>query len=165
MLGPRSGARRAFRDPDRLIKLNLLGGQMAASDSYRKQHAELVDIVRSIEPLLDPAKLAGAAAEARNLISKLLGKLSIHLAMEDQSLYPRLVQHADKSVRETAKRFATEMGGVKPSVEAFGSRWTEAELRANPTAFCDEATKLFVVLADRIKRENTQLYPLLDMAG
>jgi len=138
---------------------------MAASDTYRKQHAELVEIVRSIEVLLDPAKLATAATETRNLISKLLGKLSIHLAMEDQSLYPRLIQHADKSVREIAKRFATEMGGVKPSVESFGRKWTEAELRANPTAFCDEAKKLFVVLADRIKRENTQLYPLLDMAG
>jgi hemerythrin-like domain-containing protein len=138
---------------------------MAASDSYRKQHAELVEIVRTIEPLLDPARLAGAAVEARSLISKLLGKLSIHLAMEDQSLYPRLVQHADKSVRETAKRFATEMGGVKPAVESFGRKWTEAELRANPTAFCEEAKKLFVVLADRIKRENTQLYPLLDMVG
>jgi hemerythrin-like domain-containing protein len=138
---------------------------MAASDTYRKQHAELVEIVRSIEPLLDPAKLADAAAEARNLVSKPLGKLSIHLAMEDQSLYPRLIQHADASVRETAKKFATEMGGVKPSVESFGRKWTEAELRANPTAFCDETRKLFILLADRIKRENTQLYPLLDMAG
>jgi Hemerythrin HHE cation binding domain len=87
-----------------------------------------------------------------------LGKLSIHLAMEDQSLYPRLIQHANESIRETAKRFAREMRGVKPAVGSFGRKWTEAELRTNPTAFCDEAKKLFVVLANRIKRENTQLY-------
>jgi iron-sulfur cluster repair protein YtfE (RIC family) len=138
---------------------------MTATDTYRKQHAELIEIVRSIEPMLDPAKVATATAEARNLISKLLGKLSIHLAMEDQSLYPRLVQHADLSVREIAKKFATEMAGVKPSVESFGKKWTENELRANPAAFCNEARKLFALLGDRIQRENTQLYPLLDKAG
>jgi hypothetical protein len=85
--------------------------------------------------------------------------------MEVQSLYPRLIQHADVNVRETAKKFATEMGGVRPSVESFGRKWSENQLRANPAAFCDEARKLFAVLADRITRENTQLYPLLDKVG
>lgn len=138
---------------------------MAATDMFRKQHAELVDIVRSIEPLLDPAKLAAVADEARSLLSKLLGKLSLHLAMEDQSLYPRLEKHADAKVRDTAKKFAAEMNGVKPAVDAFANKWTTQELRANPAGFCEEAKKLFAVLAERIRRENTQLYPLVDQAG
>lgn len=138
---------------------------MAITDNFRRQHVELGDAVRLIEAMLDPQKLAAGAGEARRLLSSLMGKLSIHLAMEDKSLYPRLEQHADATVRDTAKRFAGEMSGVKPTVEAFGRKWSEAQIRADAAGFCAEAKQFFGVLADRIKREETQFYVLVDKAG
>jgi hemerythrin-like domain-containing protein len=138
---------------------------MAATDKFRQQHAEIIEIVRRMEPMLNPATLAAGAAEARAVLSTLLGKLSIHLAMEDDSLYPRIEKHADAAVRDAAKKFATEISAVKPAVHSFGRKWTEIEIRANAAAFCAEAKKLFTLLGDRIQRENTQFYPLIDKAG
>lgn len=135
---------------------------MAATDNFRKQHAEFIEIVRRIESMLDPQKLAAAAGEARGLLSTLLGKLSLHLAMEDNALYPRLEKHGDANVREVAKKFMSEMSGVKLTLEGFGRTWTESEIRANATAFCAETKRIFAVLSDRIRRENTELYPLAD---
>jgi hypothetical protein len=36
------------------------------------------------------------------------------------------------------------------------------QLAKNAAAFCAETKKLFAVLGDRIKRENAELYPLLE---
>jgi iron-sulfur cluster repair protein YtfE (RIC family) len=137
---------------------------MAATDSFRKQHAELVEIVQRIERSLDPQKLAAGATEMRGLLSTLMGKLSLHLAMEDNSLYPRLERHPDAKVRDMAKRFMSEMSGVKPIVEAYGRQWTESTIRADAAGFCAETKKIFAVLADRIRRENTDFYPMADTA-
>lgn len=65
-------------------------------------------------------------------------------------------------VRETGAKFAREMNGVKPTVEAFSKKWSEAEIAKNAASFCAETKKLFAALGDRIKRENAELYPLLE---
>ncbi len=35
--------------------------------------------------------LSNDASEVRSLLSKLLGKLNVHLSMEDKTLYPKLL--------------------------------------------------------------------------
>jgi iron-sulfur cluster repair protein YtfE (RIC family) len=137
---------------------------MAVTEPLRKQHAEIVEAVRAIDAALDPQRLVKNAGEIRNRLSTLIGKLSVHLAMEDKSLYPSLAKHADAKVRDTGVKFAREMAGVTPAVEAFSQKWSEAEIAKNAAAFCTETKKLFAVLGDRIKRENTELYPLLERA-
>lgn len=138
---------------------------MAVTPTLRKQHAEIVEAVRHIDAALDPKRLAGSAAEIRGRLSALMGKLSLHLAMEDNALYPSLEKHANAKVREIGVRFAREMAGVKPTVEAFAKKWSEAEIAANAAAFCAETKQLFAVLGDRIKRENAELYPLLEQGA
>ena len=135
---------------------------MATTDNFRKQHHDVLDVVQTLERLLDPAIVMARSADARSLLNSLLGKLSIHFAMEDKSLYPRLEQHAVPAVRETAKRFAAEMGGIKPLLAEFGRKWTDAAIKSDGAAFCVDAKKLFAALRERIQREDTQLYRLAD---
>lgn len=135
---------------------------MGITEPLRKQHAEIVEAVREIDAGLDPQRLVKSAGEIRSRLSALIGKLSIHLAMEDKALYPSLEMHADAKVREIGVKFAREMTGVKPAVETFSKKWSEAQIAKDAAAFCAEAKKLFAVLGDRIKRENAELYPLLE---
>ena len=137
---------------------------MSISVNLRQQHAEIAESVRRIETALDPSGLARSAGEMRTSLANLFGKLSLHLAIEDNSLYPSLEKHADARIRELRTKFARDMGGLKPNFEAFTRKWTESEIRANAAAFCAEAKKVFAALNDRIKRENTALYPLLERA-
>lgn len=137
---------------------------MSATESFRKQHAELIELVKDVEIHLKPETVAQAAGEIRQKLSRLFGKLSLHLAMEDNSLYPRCKEHADGKVKDIARRFADEMNGVKPAVEAFAREWSETQIKAEPARFAAEAKRLFGVLADRIRRENTEFYALLDQA-
>ena len=136
-----------------------------STEHFRKQHAEIADIVGQINASLIPNKLEANPAPMRALFLKLSGKLSVHLAMEDDSLYPKLMKHGDEKVRTVAKAFSTEMADVKPKFEGFVHKWNEAAIRGGAPAFCDETRKLFGVLADRMRREDRELYDMVDRIG
>src|SRR4051795_2592368 len=82
---------------------------MAATDAFRKQHAEIGALVESLKSALASRKIVDESDKVRTILSSLFGKLSVHLAMEDNSLYPRLEKHEDPKLREVAHRFAREM--------------------------------------------------------
>jgi len=139
---------------------------MAATDAFRKQHEELLVIAGRLTKLLDPVRLAADAASARIQLSDLAGKLKVHLAMEDKGLYPRMIGDTDSSVRDVAKRFVDEMGGIATVFTEYMDRWrSTGAIQQSPQQFVKETRDLVGALASRIDRENTQLYPLLDRRG
>lgn len=138
---------------------------MAATDDFRRQNAELDELVQGIRPLLQARTVTAGAAEIRQKLSRLFRKLSFHLAMEDSTLYPDCREHANAAIRAAATRLAGEMRGIRPAVVTFSRKWTERQIMADPSGFCLETKQLLGVLGDRIRRENTEFYALLDKAG
>lgn len=139
---------------------------MAKSDMFRRQHQELLELVKQMEAMLQVSTLPTKAKEVRTLLSTLIGKLNVHLAMEDQSLYPSLKAAPDEKLRNLGRRFVDEMGGIKSAVEAFSKTYGGATaIAAAPDAFVKGINDLFAVLRKRIKREDDELYPALDRLG
>jgi len=132
---------------------------MGFTDKFRLQHNEILQVAKEMTEQLrgepDPAAL-------RKLLSNLAGKLSFHLAMEDQSLYPRLLGASDPKVKSTAKQFMTEMGGLGGTFTAYNGKWQASAIRADPAGFAEETRAVFAALTQRITRENRELYPLAD---
>jgi hypothetical protein len=131
---------------------------------YRKQHAELVEIVQAIAGKLDPASLANSGAtETTALLKVLTGKLLVHLAAEDYDLYPKLIASTDRETATTAKQFQDEMGGLKGAFQAYYGKWNTPELvQGDPAGFIDDTQGVFEALGARVEKENTVLYPLAD---
>jgi hypothetical protein len=136
---------------------------MSATGNFRKQHAEILEIAKNIDANLP--RLPGAAGDVRALLNSLAAKVSIHLAIEDEALYPRLRAHQDARVQNTAKKFTDEMAGIKDAFQKYLKAWTEGAIKANVAGFATETRGLFGALGQRIQRENTELYPLLDKLG
>lgn len=135
---------------------------MSETKIYRRQHAEIVKLVQGVQVFLAPGRLPTAAADVRLKLSELAAKTTLHLAMEDGSLYPRLMAHENPKVRDTASRFNNEMSAISALFETYTAKWTESAIRQDSSGFIEETTKLFVALANRIQRENTELYPLIE---
>lgn len=96
-------------------------------------------------------------------LAKLFGLLRIHLAQEDQCLYPALVASDDERIASVANRFVAEMGGLSKILESFGERWScRKAISENFEAFCSETATVLDALNNRILRENEELYPLAD---
>ncbi len=136
---------------------------MARSDNFRSQHQDLKQLVGQIVPLLNSAQLGKDAGEARNLLSKLAGKISVHLSMEDKVLYPTMLAHSDASIKSTAQRFMTEMGGIAKAFDGYVKKWpTSAAIQSNPDEFIKETKGIADALAKRMQKEEAELYALYD---
>ncbi len=136
---------------------------MAYTDKFRAQHGELLNVAKSIGNLFNAELLRKDATEVRHLLSVLHGKLSVHLAMEDKSLYPRLLSHHDSAIRDTTQRYIDEMGALAGAFKAYVGKWpTPSSIQANPEAFIAETSGVFDALGKRIVLENKELYVMAD---
>ncbi len=138
---------------------------MARTDKFRQEHCQMVRLIAELQLTLNESRIALDASEARACVSRLLGKLTLHLESEDKTLYPELEKSSDPNVVSLATRFAREMREVAPNVAAYGKRWpTSASIMANPRAFIFETKSLTSTLAARLQREDRELYAAADRA-
>lgn len=129
--------------------------------NYTEKHKEIMDDATAILKLLEPGPGVKDADEVRKLLSFLAGKLKVHLAAEDRFLYPMLLESNDAAVRKTAEAFVKEMGGIYGSFSDFLNRWPSgAAIREKDDIFSAEMKKMIQSLAERIHREDSELYPL-----
>lgn len=136
---------------------------MARTDRFRQQHNELLVLTGELQLLLNETSLSQDASAARACLGKIMGKLSLHIATEDKVLYPELVAHKDPLVANLARRFSTEMESTSGALAAYNGRWgTASAIKENPRAFIKETKEIVHVLADRIRRENQELYAAAD---
>lgn len=139
---------------------------MVRTANLRRQHdaaltiaCEILDVIER----MDDAPSHEDAYAATLLLAKLTGLLRIHFAQEDQLLYPSLMAEARGGVAAVARSFFEEMGQIGPAFAAFSEKWrAQGAIAAEPALFRGESRALLAALADRIRRENDELYPLAD---
>jgi len=108
-------------------------------------------------------KLKEDGAPMRSLLSELLGKLKIHLAVEDKALYPQLKKCGNHEVVAISIQYQTDMGGIAEFVAKYSKNWASGmAISENPQAFIDETNQLLSALSTRINKENNYLYKLAD---
>ncbi|WP_374556800.1 hemerythrin domain-containing protein [Thermomonas sp.] len=107
---------------------------------------------------------AGAAANAVAICAELaaLGAtLRLHLAIEDNLLYPALARAHDAEVASAGRHFQQEMGGLADDYAAFTRRWCAADdIAAAPERFRQDLETVLGALDARIAREHATLLPL-----
>ncbi len=136
----------------------------SATAGFRRQHADLAGLAAAVLSVLDDPKLAGDSRAVRRSLAVLAGKLKVHAAMEDQALYPRLYGHADPAIRDLARRFRAEFGGVYASFLAFLAEWDAPAIEGRPSEFRTAARAAMSALGTRVRLENDELYDAVDEA-
>lgn len=128
------------------------------------EHAE-----RLFDELLDRADRIAAAGDDQDAyplslcLAKIAGVLRTHFAIEDQVLYPALIGSPNSEVAVLARKFQLEMGHLADQFEHFLQRWgRSAEIAAALPRFRYESEMMFCAIRERIRRENRELYPLID---
>lgn len=136
---------------------------MALTDNLKRQHKELLQVANDLAAILEVGKLAKDSAAARTLLSTLAGKLSVHLQMEDKSLYPHLLSQKNEQLVSLTTKYINEMGGIKTSFDTFSKKWSNsAKIQENPEGFIRETKGMMDILFIRISKEDRELYPMVD---
>lgn len=133
------------------------------TENFRQTHDELLKLAGEISKLLTPAEIQKDAQKVRSLLSKLAGKLSVHLHMEDNALFPSIEKYNDATLNSMLKVFIAEMGGLKDAFSKYANKWANPDhIKINATEFINETKAVFNALAKRIEKENKELYKLID---
>jgi iron-sulfur cluster repair protein YtfE (RIC family) len=136
---------------------------MAFTQKFREQHDELLVKAGLIGNALDVEKLKEDGGPMRSLLSDLLGKLKIHLAVEDKALYPQLKNCGNHEVVAISIQYQEDMGGIAEFVAKYSKNWPSGmAISENAQAFIDETNQLLSALGTRIQKENDYLYKLAD---
>lgn len=136
---------------------------MSNTERYRAQHAEIIRLATDLKQHLSAVTLAADPAAARHILSELTGKLLMHLAAEDNVLYPKMLKSTDANTRALAQRFVTEMHPITDAFKQYAVRWGSARtIQADPDGFIRETKEITTVLGERIRREHAELYTLAD---
>ncbi|MBD8527457.1 hemerythrin domain-containing protein [Pseudomarimonas arenosa] len=127
---------------------------------FTEDHRSILALVEQIRCDLD-AEPAHSPESLLPRLHRLCSKLSLHLAIEDDFLYPHLMDLRHSPAALLAERFRREVGGLRQELDAFADRFASArDIRREPEEFRCECARLIEALCNRIQREEEDLYPL-----
>ena len=139
---------------------------MRPTETYRKHHHELRAIAARIESVLDAAAIAKDPNAAALAVRELFGKFTIHLALEDNSLYPRCLRHDDPRLRQVADRFQREMGDLGQRFDAYKRSWPgPLAIARDPARFVTDTVAVLALLRARVGREESEFYDIVDQVA
>jgi hemerythrin-like domain-containing protein len=132
-------------------------------EGMKRQHAEIGAVMAQAMRAIESGTVREKAEWFSRLLSDITARIQDHLETEDSEVYPLLVDSEDAAVRKTARQFQTNMGGLAEEFASYFRRYqTPAEVRQDPWRFTYETRRIFEQLQHRMRREETDLYPLLD---
>lgn len=133
---------------------------------FARQHDQLAELAEDLLRMLDADDLALDPTPVRRTLAVFSGRLRVHAAMEQEALYPRLLASSDPLVASKAQELLDDVGDIYKAFFDHMSRWSSAdEIRARCELFRRETWALLHRLHARMKRENDELYPLVDRSN
>src|SRR5687767_1936473 len=136
---------------------------MARTTTLRAQHAAAEAMIDQIYTDIDQYRSDRDAFPLTLKLARLAGILRTHFAMEDELLYPLMIESDQREAALTARVFRNELVHIGAQFERFIERWSNSAAIASALRqFEFEAGMLFAALRDRIDREQRDLYPLAD---
>jgi hypothetical protein len=130
--------------------------------NLHEQHGDLQRVAMDLVQILDEGELARDASAARRSLRTLAGILRVHLAMEDGSFYPRLLEHRDPQLRERAERFLAERAELERAFADYYARWrVGTAIEAEPARCIAETRALLLTLGRRMFAEDRDFHPFI----
>ncbi len=131
-------------------------------DKFKHQHIDIIDCIASLRKATR-AGISENAAEIARLIIAMSSTIKLHLAVEDQVLYPALRNGNNAVLATMGQKFQDEMGAIASTYLTFARRWNNAaEVVREPEEFRAEANQVLKLLYDRMQKENTVFYPAIE---
>jgi len=131
-------------------------------DKLKHQHIDILRRVAALRTLTH----AGVADNAQAIAEGIVGMsavIKLHLAVEDQALYPSLQRGGDADLARLGRKYQAEMAPLAQAYDAFVRRWNTAQhLREDAEGFRADANNVLRRLHERMQRENLEFYPRIE---
>src|SRR5262249_20336206 len=89
-----------------------------------------------------------------------------HQRMENEALYPRLMEHPDARISGPARELFRDLGGIYDLFVDLDKRFATSEMIRDARAeYCSAVRRVLERLFLRMQREDTELYALAERAN
>lgn len=131
-------------------------------NNFKRQHGEIMELATYILDNIEKHTVEQNVHEIVKSINTMAGKLKMHLLNEDKYLYPQLLKSPDIKLNTFGKKYYEEMKEVTEVYENYKLKYnTASKIQQNVDGFNKETKEVFKLLANRVDREEKELYPLL----
>ena len=131
-------------------------------DKFKHQHVSILGSIAALRSLAH-AGVAHNAAEIARLIVAISSTIKLHLAVEDQVLYPALQRGGNADLARMGRQYQSEMASIASAYDAFARRWNTAEqVRRDAEGFRSEANVVLRRVFERMQREDHDFYPRIE---
>lgn len=131
-------------------------------DKFKQQHIDIIKCISDLR-MLSRNGVSENAAEISQLIISMSSMIRLHLAVEDNTLYPALKASDNSPLAKMGEKFQDEMGSIASAYLSFARKWnTAANLRQNPEGFRADANNVLKLLYDRMRQEDVEFYPAIE---
>ncbi len=132
---------------------------MYVTAKFRQQHFELCSLIAKLTELLDDRDFHEHEFEAWSKTRELLSKLTIHLLMEDESVYSHSLNSPEENLRDLAGKLQDEVGGLLKTAKEYKTTWpTHQKVQSCPEEFIKESREFLETIQKRISLENEMLF-------
>jgi len=129
---------------------------------FRQQHARILKLGTRLGEQAKAAADPSTVIEVLETLEAFTAELVEHLEQEDGYLYPAMMASDDADLSALAARYRAEMGGITDLFHLYRRRWTAPTIQADPPRFARETALLLDGLVDRVRREDEDLYPVVE---
>src|SRR6266576_1664826 len=121
------------------------GSSMGSIDHLKRQHRELLHLVKEVAPYLQAERLVHDVTAVRLKLAAFVRKLGVHLALEDRFIYERLLRHSEKAVANQAAEHQREVHSLRARVGQYAKEWISIGRSEDdaPPKFIDDTKALF----------------------
>lgn len=130
-------------------------------DKFKHQHLDILDSIDRLRA----SSHEGVAEHADEIAAQIVamsGVVRLHLAVENETLYPALAK-GELRLARMSQAYQHDMGDIAAEYLAFAGRWNLASRLAKaPEQFRQEANRVLRNLYQRIRREDREFYPAIE---
>jgi len=131
-------------------------------DKMKSQHNEIIQKINQLREYSRRGITDNAQEIAQTVVS-MSSVIKVHLSAEDQFLYPYLEKVEDQKLKRMSLQFQREMADIVVEYEMFSRRWnTASKITGHDEDFRRDANTVLRKVHERMQRENTQFYPLVE---
>ncbi|WP_446897660.1 hemerythrin domain-containing protein [Clostridium sp. LBM24168] len=128
--------------------------------SFKRQHSEIMQLATYILNNIEGHTIEQNIHEVVKSINTINGKLKIHLLNEDKYLYPQILKSSDVRLSTFSKKYYEEMKEITKVYESYKLKYnTASKIKKNIDKFNKETKQVFELLANRVNKEEKELYP------
>ncbi|MCW8829963.1 MAG: hemerythrin domain-containing protein [Gammaproteobacteria bacterium] len=133
---------------------------MISVEELRAENNEIKDLSEVLSNLVAQASLQTNAVFCE-LLERFQNKLDEHLKHEARSIYPELLNHDDKNIKQTARDFISNTHELERILSKYTKRWCKHVNKEKHEEFKNETMAVFNLINERIQMEEAHLFTVL----